>query len=445
MLRNKLGKIFSSRIFFMIFALLAAVALWVYVEISENETQYREVNAEVVFINDAILRDRGFLVSSFEPPTVRLLFEAPLSVVAQLNDSTVSVEIDLANIHRTGHQHESYRIDFPVGINRAAITTSSASVELITLLIDQVSVRTIPVRAIYTGGTAADDLFAEPVIVEPQTITIEGPEAIISQISHAQVPIFRENLSSTYVDNLPFILINELGYEVEDDYRNFVTSIVETIHVTVPIKQTKVVTLDVALSHAAGSSDQNTRWSIEPPFITVSGDPEALRDFSSTHILNVIDMSQFTSSATESFPIILPPQIHNDSGESSATVMIDVLGLASEDFAVENLFVINTPPEHYVEFVSRVIDVRLRGREADLTNITEMNIRVVADLSDIITEPLTVPDRFRVPARVYIDGTDADIGAIGETRITIRLIPDSWIPPETPEPPESDEPDSLED
>jgi len=427
MLRNKLSKLFSSRVFFMIFALLAAVALWMYVEITENETQPRELNVPVVFVNDAILRDRGFLVSSYEPQTVRLSFEAPLNIAAQLTDATVSVEVDLANITRTGHLHESYRINFPSGINRNRVTPSSASVELIALLIDQVSIRTIPVRSTYTGGTATDDLIADPVIVEPQTIIIEGPEAIITRIDHANVPIFRESLSSTYVDNLPFILMDEFGYELEETYLEFITTNVETIGITVPIKQTKDIPLDVAFAHAAGSSDQNTSRTIEPPSITVSGDPEALRDFD-TLILNTIDMSQFTSSATQSFPISLPQHIQNDSGESSATVMISVHGLASEDFAVENLFVVNTPPGHSYEFVSRVIDVRLRGRAEDLVNITEMNIRVVADLSDLITEPLTEPERFRTLARVYIDGTEADIGAIGEHRITIRLIPDTYVP-----------------
>ena len=427
MLRNILSKIFSSRVFFVIFALLAAAALWLYVEVTENETRYHEVNAEVVFVNEILLRDRGFLVSSFEPQTVGLRLQAPLSIVNQLTDTTVTVEVDLANITSTGTARESYLIVFPSGVNRAAVTPESASVELISLVIDQVSVRTIPVRATYTGGTAAEDLIAEAAVAEPPTIVIEGPEAIISRISHAKVPIFRENLASTYVDDLPFILIDEFGEELDEAYLEFVTSNVETIGITVTVKQTKEINLDVALAHAAGSSDQNTNLTIDPPFITVSGDPEALIDFN-TIILNTIDMSQFTSSATQSFPINLPPQIHNDSGESSATVMITVLGLASEDFAVENLHVVNTPPEHFVEFVSRVTDVRLRGKAEDLANITDMNIRVVADLSDIITEPLTEPERFRVAARVYIDGTDADVGAIGEHRITIRLIPDSYVP-----------------
>jgi len=123
--------------------------------------------------------------------------------------------------------------------------------------------------------------------------------------------------------------------------------------------------------------------------------------------------------------------------------MISVHGLASEDFAVENLFVINTPPGHFYEFVSRVIDVRLRGNAEALSNITEMNIRVVADLSDVITEPLTEPGRFRVPARVYIDGTEADVGAIGEHRITVRLIPDSYVP-EIPELPPDEQTISAE-
>jgi len=299
-------------------------------------------------------------------------------------------------------------------------------VDRITLFVDQVAVRTIPVRSEYVGGLAAEDLIAEPVVVEPPTITIEGPEGVISRVSHAMVPIFRENLSTTITDELPFILIDEYGHEIEAEFLDVVTTNTDLIRVTVPIRLVKEIPLDIALSHGAGSSEQNTSWSIEPAFITVSGDAEALRDIN-TLVLNTIDMTSFTSSTTQSFPIVLPSHIQNDSGVSTATVFISVHDLDFEDFAVDNLFVNNLLPGHSIEMITRSIDVRIRGRRDDLYGISETDIRVVADLRDILTEPLDSPDRFRVPARIYIDGVSAGVGPIGEYRINLRVIPDSYI------------------
>jgi len=209
MLRNTLSKIFSSRVFFMIFALLAAIALWMYVEITENEEQtLRLSNVPIVFRNMDALNSRGLLVASTNPGTIALEFEVSRAIASQLTDASVSVEVNLANIVRTGRADELFTIIYPPGINQNAISVTSRSVERISLNIDRISTRTIPVRVEYTGGTASDDLEAQPVEFDPQTIVVEGPEAVISRIEYARVNIYRERISVTYTDDLPFVLID---------------------------------------------------------------------------------------------------------------------------------------------------------------------------------------------------------------------------------------------
>ncbi|MCL2392396.1 MAG: hypothetical protein FWC66_07295 [Oscillospiraceae bacterium] len=422
MLRNKIAKIFSSRAFFIVFALLAAIALWMYVEYSDGTEDLVQTidNIPIEFINMDSLRDRGLLIVSVEPEFMDITFEARRSILTRLSNNSVSVEIDLFNVTRNGHVFVDYVISLPNDINRGSITRITPSVERITLFIDRVSVRTIPVHVEYNGGTASEDLIADPVEFFPMTITVEGPEDVISRIDHANVPIFRENLSTTYIDDLAFVLIDEYGYELDESVLEGLTTSHDNIRVTVPIKQVKEIPLIVHPSHGAGSTDQNTIWSVVPPVITISGDPEALRDLP-PHVLGAINMSAFSSIATEERPIVLPSHIHNDSGETMATIRVEVLGLDVVDYAVENLFLLNPPPGYVVEFVTTSVDVRLRGRAEDLEGITAMDIRVVADLSDLPAQPV---GRHRLLSRVYIDGTDAYIGPIGETRISIRIAPD---------------------
>ncbi|MCL2226947.1 MAG: hypothetical protein FWB97_04895, partial [Oscillospiraceae bacterium] len=177
MIRKTLNKIFSSKVFYVIFALLVAGALWMYVEITENQEQsHRVADVPIVFRNADILRDRGLLITNKEPQSLVLTFEVPLNVANQLSNSTVFAEVNLANVTRAGHITEDYTIIFPSGINPNTTQPVQRSVERISLLIDRLSARTIPVRGEYTGGTAADDLFAAPVEFEPQTITVEGPD-----------------------------------------------------------------------------------------------------------------------------------------------------------------------------------------------------------------------------------------------------------------------------
>ena len=117
----------------------------------------------------------------------------------------------------------------------------------------------------------------------------------------------------------------------------------------------------------------------------------------------------------------MPAHITNESGEISAQVSVEVIGLVVEDYSVENLVVNNTRPGHTVDFISSSIDVRLRGRSEDLADITAEDIRLVADIRDY------GPGRHRVQARVYIDGTVADVGAIGLYQFNIFIRPDAPV------------------
>ncbi|MCL2365679.1 MAG: CdaR family protein [Oscillospiraceae bacterium] len=417
-MRRLLSKIFSSKLFFIIFSLLAAIALWMYVEITENEMLTETIhNIPIEFSNREILRDRGLLISETQPQELSLTFEAPRNIISQLNNATVSVNINLANITRPAQIFMDYTIIFPAGVNQNAISITDRSVQGVSLTIDRLSARSIPVRVEYTGGTAGEDLIAMPPVFEPQSITVEGPEELLSRIDFIHVPIIVENLETTYVDDLEFYFVDIYGYELSENELDALTTSLDTVRVTIQIRQVKDIPLHVNISHGAGSSDENTLVSITPQFITVSGDPEALRDFNLPP-LGVINMTSFTNIATVSMPIILPPQISSESGEQTATVRVDVLNIDWEDFQVDHLFYINAPPGYVVQIIPSHVEVRLRGRTEDLEYITEANIRLVVDLRDLGV------GRHRVPARVYIDGIDADVGAVGEYAISIRILPE---------------------
>ncbi|MCL2201024.1 MAG: hypothetical protein FWB75_03585, partial [Oscillospiraceae bacterium] len=149
-MRKKIGRIFSSRIFFAIFAILASVALWMYVEYTENEPLNHTVNdIPIVFRNEASLRDRGLLISAYDPPVIGLTFsDIPRSIATRLTNQTLSVEVDLFAVTRPGAVHLTYEIIYPTGadgVNPNAFAEPGRSVENISFHIDRLSMRTIPV------------------------------------------------------------------------------------------------------------------------------------------------------------------------------------------------------------------------------------------------------------------------------------------------------------
>jgi len=415
MFKDKLVKI-STKALYIAFSLLVSFSLWMFVELYENDELVREITGvEVDTLNMDVLRSRGLLITSIEPETVSITFEGPRTEISRLTASgAVKVEIDLAGITSIGTAHLSYEVVYPTRVNTRTVNIVASSPARITLEIDRELEKPIPVRVNYTGGTASDELIAEAVEYDPQTIMVRGSEIAVSQISYIYVPILIENLSGTYVDDLEFELYDENDERLDDSLRESLIFSQETIRVTIPIREIKDIPLTVELSHASGTSAQNTSIEIQPRTIKVSGDPDSIRDFNNI-MLGTIDMSRFDLTTTEAFSIIVPNHLTNISGETEALVSVDVLGLEIAYISTSNLQTINTPAGYRDEILTQSLDVRIRGAAEDLINLTPMNIRVVADLRDMGTGTTWVQ------AKVFIYGTEADVGAVGDYRITVTV------------------------
>jgi len=415
MFKEKIIKI-SIKILYVLFAVIVAVTLWVYVEITENEIRVDEISGVgIVFINGDLLRDRGFSITSFSPETLSIRFEAPRSEMARLAvDGALTAEVDLASITSTGTQVLAYRLVYPSNVNLNTISYMGASETRITVTVDMVLDRQIPVMVRYTGGTASDAFVVENVEWDPLSILVRGPERVVSRIQYARVPIFRENLATTYIDDLEFVLIDVDGEMIDDEQRSLLELSQEIIRVTIPITEMKDIPLFINLMHGASTSDENTNWWVEPTYIKVSGDPVAIGNINSI-TLGTIDMTVFGLSRIEPFPIIVPDHLTNISGETLATVHVDVIGLDIAFFITSNLLVSGVPAGHQAEILTQSLDVRLRGKSDDLIHVSSLNLRVVADLTD------RNPGTQRVLARVYIDGIDADIDPVGEYFLTVTI------------------------
>ncbi|MDR2600727.1 MAG: hypothetical protein LBC73_10705 [Oscillospiraceae bacterium] len=417
MFHEKFKRIYT-KIIYIVFALVVSAALWLYVEITENEIVTTSVtNIEIVLRNEDILNDKGMLVQRILTENVWLTFEGTRSDIALLRaPGAVSIEVDLATVSSTGATGLVYTEILPPNLsNNFSIIGRSTS--RVTLVVDRWLERRVEVRVNFTGGTASYDLTAELPEFDPHIITVRGPEEIVSKISYVLVTILRDNLASTLTDDYEFIPFNEDDEELDAELLESLWFSQETIRVTIPVRELKHVPLTVALSHNNSTTDGNTRINITPDFVVVSGDPEIMRDLNNIP-LGTIDMLRFGQSTTEAFPIILPNHVTNISGETEAIVQVEILGLSIGFRSITNFDTINVPPGLRAEILTQSLDVRIRGLESDILLVTPMNITVVADLTDVSTGTMSIP------ARVYLRGVDVNVDVVGDYRLTVTVLND---------------------
>ena len=418
-------KIFSSKIFYIVFSLLIAAVLWIYVELNENRIiPHRIENIPVEFINEDVFRDRNLMISGHEQKTITLTVDCTRSVSSRLTNRTVTAVVDLSAITSNGNYLQPYTIVYPQDVGSGDVSRPTKSVEYIALDVDIMHDRIIPVEVIYNGGTASSEFIAEKEEFSPQYVTVFGPEAVVSRIDKAKVIIIRENLSTTYRDELPFVLIGDDGQELDSDSFDSLTFDQDRIRVTVPISMLKQVALQVELMYGAGATAQNTFVTIDPPSISVSGDPDTVSDYNIIN-LGTIDVSRFDSSYADTFPIVIQNAFTDVSNIKEALVTVEVRGLEIKHLSITNIHVVNTPRDLEAIIISQSVDVRIRGKREDLDRLTAdsseeigapLSVRVVADISDYSAGTA------RIPARVHIDGDVGDIGAVGDCRITVSLV-----------------------
>lgn len=414
-MRERIRNIFASRIFYIIFSILASVTIWLYVSYIENPditVTVRGVKVEV--LNQEYVTDHGLVITAIDADTVTLKFTGRRNIVTQLSNKNIAASIDLSEINTKGVYQLDYVVIYPLDINPATFTTTKSSA-YIAVTVDDLAKKEIPVRGSFDGGVA-EGYQAEPIELTPSTITVSGPQEVLATIAYAWVPVHRENISKTVEEELPFTLMDENGHEILSDKLTFSQ---DSIKVVIPVVMIKEIPLVVNLTPGAGANSTNAICTVTPSTISVSGDAETLNELNQI-VLGTIDLSRFLQSTTEDFQIVLPNNTTNLTGLTTAKVTVDITGLDSVHLSADNIQVTNITAGYSADVITKSLDIVLRGQADELEKVSPSNIRIIVDL----TEYKETIGTFSVMAKVNIDGDMITVGPIGEYKVTVTLTKD---------------------
>jgi YbbR domain-containing protein len=415
-MRKRLNGVLSSRAFYVAFSIVAAIALWIYVEYEVNPDVPNYVSGiPIEFINSELVTDRNLIITDISAERVALTFVGRRNAVLQLNNSNVKLTVDLAQITGPGRSMLVYSEEYPEAVNSKDFYVSERSEDYIALVVENRREKSFFVKGGYTGNIAMEGYQAGPLEFSPDMITVYGPEALLSKVDRAYVAVPRENLTSTVVEEYPFALLDKDGNEIADEALTFSA---ESVTVTISIKKVSEIPLKVNLVYGAGADEENTVCTVNPPNITLAGEAD---DMQLNYILlGAIDLTGFEASLTESFPIIIPDGLANLTGITDATVTVRITGLETRRISTSNIQVVNVT-EGYVGIpVTQNVEVVVRGAPEEIRKLTPSNVRVVADLAEFGNTSGT----HSVSARVYVDGEFDRIGAIGEYAVAVALSED---------------------
>lgn len=419
-------KIASSRALYIVLACILSVILWLYVASYANTDMEAELTGlEINYVGgDDILRDRKLLVTEQDQQSVSLTILGKRNVISAINKDEVQVSVDLTDIRSTGVYEKVYTVTFPDSVKEDAVLIVKRNPEFVKVNIDKLSSRPVEVRGDFEGSVQ-EGFMQEPITYEPATITVSGPEEVVSHIKCAHVVLDRENLNRTVTGSVSYTL---LDYEDKPVDLTELTVDVSTVQYTIPIVMLKDIVLTVDLIEGGGAKETNAVVDIKPNVLTVTGDAELLQGINRI-TLGAIDLAAFEQSYTVTYPIPLPNGAENLSGDKEATVTVSIRGLVSRRIITTNISFINVSQGYVANPITQYKEVVIRGPAEIVSLVAQENVQLVADLSDYGN----AVGRYSVPTTVYITGYSEAGVVAGNYNVVVSLEPEPEAPPEPPD------------
>ncbi len=412
---NIMTKLYNSKAFWLVIALLASVSLWIYItgqESEEYQQTFRGVRVDFVG-EDILLNSRNMVVIDPSTSTVTVEVSGPRRIVGRWSSNDLIAQIDVSKLTQSAFTSMQYTVKFPDGTDTSNVKVRSKTPETVNFMVSAQTKKVVPVVGSFEGSVA-EGFTAEAPEFEPSTITIYGPETYLKDISRAWVEFGSQEINSTYSAASPYVLLNEEGDECSTTGLSFSE---DTVKATIRILEVKEIPLDINLIPGAGASEENVKYTIEPKSITLAGDSAVLSSINKIS-LATIDLRDFSSTFSDTYLIKYDDGLKNLSGITEANVKIEIVGLETRDFSVsrDNMIYTNVTDGYSVDILTESLKVTLRGTPEQLQEVRSDNIRVVADLKDYNT----TTGQLLPEVKIQVDGF-TDVGAIDHYTINIVI------------------------
>ena len=388
----------------MIVSLICSVIMWVYVasvETEEFKQTFRGVRVQLV--GETLLRDsKNLVITDMDTSTVTVEVVGPRRVVGSLDSDQIYAQIDVSKLSRAAYTSQQYSVIFPDGTETGSLSVTRKTPETINFMVSSQTTKSVQVRGSF-DGSIAEGFIAESVVFDPATITLSGPEAYLRNVDYAWVSFGKENVDSTYEVETGYTLMTADNIPASTTGISFSTDVVTA---TLPLLTVKDVSLGVNLIEGGGATAENTKVTIEPETISLAGDSKLLAGINKINLAS-IDLTDFTTSFSDTYVIPIDNELRNITGATEAKVTVEIVGLETKNVKVTNISCINVTEGYVADILTKSLNVTLRGNPESLAQIKDENIRAVADLADMNESVGT----YMPKVRIYVDGY-TDVGAI---------------------------------
>ena len=405
----------ANKVLYIALSLLIAIVFWLYVDDVQgskiSETYYR-IPIEFIGAEDT-LPNRGLMLTEGEDITIDLKLSGPRILISGLDKSDIRIQVDLTNISAVGTYTLNYEILFPDNVDRSRISREYASRSMVTVKIEELYTKTVPVEVSVSGEVADGYIYmAERLVLDPANLVVSGREKDVEKVAAARIKLDLTGATSSISRKFDYELLDAEGNVIEAEGIRLSDN---QIQVDAPVYLVKTLNLTVKFKESPGSSLEDVDWKLEQNTVEVAGEAASLENKEDI-LLGEIDLSSLLSDTEMVLDISLPAGTVNLSGYTTTTLTITFSdNLATKALSVSNISAVGLAEGQSFDRLTSSVEVMLRGPADEVEQVTAEDVRVVVDL-----EEYTSNGTYSVPAMVFVDGYD-NVGAIGSCSVACKI------------------------
>lgn len=396
----KLNDLFNNDVFVFAFSLLAALFIWLMVVVNVSEPTTRVIQGVKVNIDSTVPSQFGLEVFGEKEFTVDVTVEGKKYQIspAALSAEDIVVTAQTNNVDSAGNRTLQLKPEIPEGADYKITTISSRTIDVYFDTVKTVQMVIEPQVETDDFPIVEEGFTSGSINLSDTSVTVTGPSTEINRIERVVAKLVLEkSLSSNKSADAEIVLLSDKN---KSDFK-YVSTNIDKVVLTIPVLRTKELKTIVAFKNAPDN------FVVTPLEYTISPEKDlfniSVDDYDKTvdFTVGTIDFKTLSPSNHVFTFLSADVAIAEESETEEFTVNVDMSGISQEYITYSpDDFDVNNPDKKDYKISGLNKSVVVVGAQKELESITNENIKVEIDLSELeISEGQSVT----IPAVITVD------------------------------------------
>ena len=398
----------SRTLIVKLICVLLSLGLWLYISIVENPLRTYELkNIPVELINEDALTNSKFAIVNKQQFTVDLKLEGPSSEVANVKKEDFKIVADMsAYALKNGENTIPVQIiSYPENINIKNNGFLGIKVNLEELVQKEFTIKS------KVKTSFKENIYEKEQSISPSKITVKGGKGSIDKISEVVLTGEEKDIDKNTKKEYSIKFLDSLGNEIND-----VESQEKTAELSVSVINGKLVPINLKTTGQVSAGFRLDGYELSRNNVNILGDSQTLDKIKAIDTA-LVDMSSLQQEHEFDVKLNIPEGVSVQNGENTIKVKIKV---SKEENVTKNLSCnvqyTNLSESFLLDSSKPTVNVVMSGTQTDLDKITNDNIKVILDLSNVKEE-----GTFEyTPQATLVNGNNVTIASVEAVSVVIK-------------------------